>query len=318
VLGRNHHRCHARCKSELHATPGSNNNTCNLFPDGQDEPATIILSVFPLQKSVRLPTDVLTLNLYEPRYLALSEYILSKSIPAFGAIYASDKAQLIKMGVGPIVPMLDVGDIGTLCHVQASEEGLVPSIDGTVMRRRIRLNALAIGRFRIEKVLHDGCGGGSSEEFAEGGPPPFLVVKASLVRDSNVLPLLSEEEAKQFQQLEEQVRLLATQQRKSQLLDAIKDDTSNSLSDEYSSSPVDDRDVAQTSNLMTANDVLELTESLGIKDQRQEILSFAAASTLRTLEQSANDMLSLLRMESTVERLEQVLEQRQRPNFWRF
>jgi hypothetical protein len=56
------------------------------------------LPVFPLRKSIRLPTESLTLNLYEDRYIALSEFILEQKQPIFGALYSSDKPQIVKAG----------------------------------------------------------------------------------------------------------------------------------------------------------------------------------------------------------------------------
>lgn len=79
------------------------------------ETSSFILPIFPLRKSIKLPGETLTLNLYEERYLAMAEWILlgttgaissrivdtrtnSKSNASslsssmmFGALYASDK-----------------------------------------------------------------------------------------------------------------------------------------------------------------------------------------------------------------------------------
>eukprot|EP00980_Cylindrotheca_fusiformis_P015449 scaffold4343_cov144-Cylindrotheca_fusiformis.AAC.27 len=133
--------------------------------------------VFPLRKSVLLPTETLKLNLYEPRYLAMSEHILEQDDPLFGALYASEKPQIVKGGKGPIIPMLDVGDIGVVCFVKDWEEGTVPTQDPSFTRRRIRLNALAVSRFRIEEIVCDGAASARLDD------PSFILVRASIVTD---------------------------------------------------------------------------------------------------------------------------------------
>jgi hypothetical protein len=147
------------------------------------------LPIFPLRKRVRVPTDELKLNLYEERYLSMSEYILfQQDLPFFGALFSSDKPQLVAKGSSPVVPMLDIGDFGVLCLVHDWFEGKVPTGSGD-LRRRIRLNAIGIGRFRIENILHDGTG--STTSFPIGPTTddaskslPFILVEASFVFDN--------------------------------------------------------------------------------------------------------------------------------------
>lgn len=118
---------------------------------------TIEIPIFPLRKFPRLPTDRLTLNLYEERYLQMAEFILSSTPPYFGAIYVAGKPQLVSSGGrGPIVPILQSGDIGTLFRVCDSEENMVPTIGNQIVRRRIKLNAIGISRFRIVSIVSDG------------------------------------------------------------------------------------------------------------------------------------------------------------------
>jgi hypothetical protein len=100
--------------------------------------------------------------------------------PLFGALYASNKAQLVARGTGPIVPMVEPGDVGVLCLVQRSAVGDIPTVGGEEMRRRIRLEAVAVGRFVIDRVLHSGYGGG----LATTQPPlPYIVAETELVFD---------------------------------------------------------------------------------------------------------------------------------------
>lgn len=115
----------------------------------------IRIPVFPLRRTVRLPTEPLTLNLYEERYLELAEYVLQQGYPYFGAIYSSDKPQIVRNGTGPIVPLFERGDSGVLFLVQDSEDGMVPTRGGT-LRRRIRLVTRGSVRFQIEDVLQNG------------------------------------------------------------------------------------------------------------------------------------------------------------------
>jgi len=141
------------------------------------KPSTFHLPIFPLRKTVRFPTDSLRLNLYEPRYLALCEHVLAQpdDRKLFGAAFASHKAQLIRGGVEPIVPVFERGDVGVVCYVHDSLEG--PTRDGTCERRRIRFNAIAIARFRIESILQNG-GGGMDDS-------PFVMAEVSWLFDSD-------------------------------------------------------------------------------------------------------------------------------------
>lgn len=130
-----------------------------------NEHETMSIPVFPLRKRVRFPTDQLTFNLYEERYLQMAEYILGEQsstshqrspLPVLGIVYGSHKPQMVRKGTGPIFPMVSVGDFGVLCIVQNSEEAYVPTIGGTEQRRRIRLEVQGIVRFRIEQIVQHG------------------------------------------------------------------------------------------------------------------------------------------------------------------
>ena len=139
------------------------------------------LPVFPLRKTVRFPTDRLTLNLYEERYLQMSEFILSQPTKFFGAFYSSESPQFVVSAMdGPIVPLIEPGDIGVVCHVQKSSDDMIPTRSGDT-RRRIRLDTLAVARFQVERVVEDGCcmvGNGENKL-------PFIMVDASWIRDQD-------------------------------------------------------------------------------------------------------------------------------------
>mmetsp|Transcript_8497 Transcript_8497/g.14082 ORF Transcript_8497/g.14082 Transcript_8497/m.14082 type:complete len:275 (-) Transcript_8497:547-1371(-) len=134
---------------------------------------TLTLPIFPLRKAVRVPTETLTLNLYEERYLAMSEYILSQETQLFGTLYCSDKPQIVHGGQGAIVPMVEVGDIGAIFNVFQHEEGMVPTATEGYSRRRIRLQALGTSRFQIVKILHPGY----NTKF------PFILAEVEPVED---------------------------------------------------------------------------------------------------------------------------------------
>ena len=159
---------------------------------------SFLLPIFPLRKRVRFPSDQLTLNLYEPRYIAMCDYILQRPDTTsedatddprsnhrlFGAIYTASKPQIVPQSSGPIVPVLSKGDIGTLCvifdHLERTSRTGTQQYgnDG----RKIRLNAVGVCRFRIEEVVQDGTAGfGDGKDDLLG---PFILVRASIVHDS--------------------------------------------------------------------------------------------------------------------------------------
>jgi Lon protease-like protein len=249
----------------------------NEDPIVLEKDSIIILPVFPLQKSVRLPTESLRLNLYEERYLAMSEFILEQDLPVFGALYASDKPQIVKGGQGPIVPMIDVGDIGVLCFVKDWEDGMVPTRYPSFTTRRIRLNALAVSRFRIEEIVNDGTMSPQSKD------PSFIIVKASLVTDNN-----SSENVPTKEQIS---------RTKDDLRRRIEAKSSIVESDNESA----ERIVDEISSIVSYKDY-------GKDDQRSEIFSFVAASMLCPESESPVLRTSLLQVVSTEERLRQISE----------
>jgi Lon protease-like protein len=133
--------------------------------------------IFPLRKTVRLPTESLTLNLYEERYIDMAEAILASPNVSFGVIYSSHKPQIIKHGgfSSPVVPILEPGDIGVLCQVTESEDRMIATVGGQA-RRRIRLQAQGLARFQVLQVVHNGYA-------TIDGSLPFIVVQAELYQD---------------------------------------------------------------------------------------------------------------------------------------
>lgn len=136
-----------------------------------NEEDSMILPIFPLRKNVWLPTEGKQLNLYEDRYLALSEYVIEN--PKYGAIYCSDKPQMVSKATDPIVPLLEPGDIGVLCRLLSSDNRMVSTAEEGYKRRLIELNAALVGRFEVESILHKGY----------GDEVPFILVRARRIQD---------------------------------------------------------------------------------------------------------------------------------------
>ncbi|KAL7572837.1 hypothetical protein ACA910_014691 [Epithemia clementina (nom. ined.)] len=148
----------------------------------------LALPIFPLRKSVRFPTDSLTLNLYEPRYLDMAEYILQENDGIFGALYISNKAHVVQEnGCGPIVPLLQSGDVGTVFQVQFHEEAMIPTIGGE-QRRRIRLESTGIMRFQIQSILQNGFSSSSSSSSSKMNRDSFILAEALCYSDDPISP----------------------------------------------------------------------------------------------------------------------------------
>lgn len=174
--------CLLACIPDVTASQIGNKGEREVSFKPHEQQGPMVLPVFPLRKTVRLPTEVLTLNLYEERYLDMAGFILKQDNPRFfGAMYTSDKPQIVKQGSGPIVPILREGDIGVIFEVNDSLESMIPTI-GMDDRRRIRLVGTGQSRFIVHRILHDGYGGevGRDKTLAL----PFILVEAFMIRDS--------------------------------------------------------------------------------------------------------------------------------------
>ena len=155
----------------------------------------LTIPIFPLRKTVKLPTDNMTLNLYESRYIQMVEEAVlntgtstttaalaatygtgidisgtndQSSVPLFGAIYTTHLPHIVvppsiittspnnptendKNSNTYIVPILEPNMIGSLFIVTNHTTTIQQN-----ERKVIRLNATAILRFRIIKILHTG------------------------------------------------------------------------------------------------------------------------------------------------------------------
>jgi hypothetical protein len=282
--------------------------------DFSDSCDVVLLPIFPLRKRVRFPTDTLMLNLYEERYLAMSEFILSSQdstqkippsdsqtllAPIFGAIYSSDKPQIVANGgSSPITPMLSRGDVGVLCLVKDWMDGMMPTrkngrnsnafegdnqqddaeVDTTAFQRRIRLNAVAVTRFCILKIVQES---------------PFIVVEAQVWRDDRTFDY----DTTQLKGLEQELRRVLQQK--------------SAASDQEVNAPNGDAVTAfSTTNTLEAVEEICSTvryNGIGSVDQRNELISFLAISTLT--DGAANiispkDLSSMLRTKSLQKRMD--------------
>lgn len=233
--------------------------------------STIELPLFPLRKFVRVPTDTLSVNLYEERYLAMSEYILDQSSQMFGAIYSSDKPQIVKGGVGPIVPLLGVGDVGLICVVDEWYDDMVPTRDITYNRRRIKLNAVAVSRFQIEEIIDDGM-----------QQPYFIRAKVSVLKDA---PLSVSEEDSDLNSIENDVRKKVI--------------SKEGMEAEASTNALIDKLVSLAS-----------IEGYSEKEQRDEAFSFVATKLLSPENPSPEMIQKLLQVTNTKDRFQRILEWR--------
>jgi hypothetical protein len=204
----------SKSKNTFRATEPRNNN---------EKAASLSLPIFPLRKKIRLPTETLTLNLYEERYLTMAESILDSKCALFGAVFASDKPQIVSRGTGPIVPLIDPGDVGVLFIVTDHAENMIPTVGG-IKRRRIRLVATAIGRFEAQSILNDGYSFESSCPFIVADTRLFCDVALTeqdtidakeqckfIAQNSGPFGNLSESEFQQILELSQQVDLVVSE-----------------------------------------------------------------------------------------------------------
>lgn len=318
--------------------------------------SSLRLPLFPLRKRVRFPTDQLTLNLYEDRYLQMSEYILfhqqkqqqqqqqrklqqssNISVPIFGVIYSSDKPQLIAKGSDPIVPMLDPGDVGVICVVLDWMDGMVPTgmslssirSETPSLRRRIRLNAIAVGRFSIERIVHDGTGCSSSttknndddydhpdDDDGDGEVRemlPFILADTKVLIDDYTLDVVDKD---LIGAVEDELRKIFNNDDRS-FIESSSDEagdpatlTRPEMSSRGSLSPTELVDLV-TSIVQYCDDDNFNHDINRQSQQRNELISFLAASALSKVTPSLaspRTMSTLLKLQSTEKRFHRLLD----------
>ena len=267
---------------------------------------TLILPIFPLRQAVKLPTEAITLNLYEERYLELSEYVISSNEQIFGGLYCSQKAQILKNGISPIVPIVEVGDVGVICKVVYHAEAMIPTVEGS-MRRRIKLEALAVGRFRIDRVIHNGYG---NSFIGEETACPFILAKVSRIDDvppsEEEILLMSKLETKLFNRVKDQEGFA---------LDRVNWNLDNTDDkDEVIQAPLTPSLFSpgviygKQDKMSTYNEAIcswERVETHLDNHRRQQLFSFAMVS-LVSMNKPASEILHTLECLSTYERLQYV------------
>lgn len=155
------------------------------------------IPIFPLQKRVLLPSEDLVLNLYEERYLQLAEQFTlttptttnNRTFPSLiGAVPSTEKPHILSKGSGPIVPILEPGDLGVVCTVISASESQIPTLDGG-STRRIRLQCIAWCRIELIEIISMGT--------AAVAPPstrtdpsllPYITAKYRLLAPTSLSP----------------------------------------------------------------------------------------------------------------------------------
>jgi hypothetical protein len=251
---------------------------------------SLILPIFPLRKAVRLPTETLTLNLYEERYLAMSEYVLESDQQLFGALFSSDKPQVVKEGgMGKIVPMIQPGDIGVIFVLEDSEELRIPKQEGAPPRRQIRLVGRGAGRFQIQRILHNGYGEDSL---------PFIVAEAILLHD-DYSPFVSDEDRLNLERnLWDKAIKMNIDGRSSSLSNRNNEDEESFDKEGFGMDCSNDLVEGLVAKLPYREALTEQT----LEEMKAELRSFALASALIS-DSSSKDRLEMLRTSSVRSRL---------------
>lgn len=135
--------------------------------------------VFPLRQP-RFPTESLTLNLFEDRYLALARAVVSSPQRTFAAVYCGDVASVLPRGSSPPTPLVGESNVGVLCEVVRSHQSSKEEGRGC----SIRLEATAFARCVVQSVV---------SSPATGGQLPYVVVEAAPLVDDGERTVTDEE-----------------------------------------------------------------------------------------------------------------------------
>jgi Lon protease-like protein len=98
------------------------------------------LPVFPLRGAILLPRASLTLNVFEPRYLALVDHALAED-RLFGVVQPAPEAGAAESPAGKSFPVRLVGCAGRIHSFTENDDG------------RVTVSLAGIARFRIERDL---------------------------------------------------------------------------------------------------------------------------------------------------------------------
>ncbi len=256
----------------------TNNDNDNNYNQVQAWSTTREIPIFPLRKFPRFPTDRLTLNLYEERYLQMADCIITSPLPCFGAIYVAGKPQLVTGGgSGPIVPLLQPGDIGTLFRITNSHEDLLSMNENNYSQRKIKLDAIGIARFRITRIVSDGT-------LVSGVAPrsteqrPFIRADVTLLGDE-----------------QDPTSKLRTRYKYNEILQSLQRSTSDSIDP-----------LLEFTQVYSA--IAMMNDELCHQYNYDELFSFFALSRLVNAKKSPSKLISFLESQSTEERITSLLD----------
>ena len=118
--------------------------------DTYDSPADLpsVLPVFPLRGAILLPRATLTLNVFEPRYLALVDHVLANE-RLMGVVQPAGDAGTVESPQGKAFPVRSVGCLGRITAFNETDEGpLVISLTG-ISRFEVGVEAGSDAPFRL-------------------------------------------------------------------------------------------------------------------------------------------------------------------------
>lgn len=100
----------------------------SLYDSPADLPA--VLPVFPLRGAILLPRASLTLNVFEPRYLALVDYALANE-RLMGVVQPAGNAESSESPKGKVFPVRPVGCLGRITAFNETDDGpIIISLTG--------------------------------------------------------------------------------------------------------------------------------------------------------------------------------------------
>lgn len=121
----------------------------DLYRSASDLPN--VLPVFPLRGAILLPRASLTLNVFEPRYLALVDHALAGT-RLIGVVQPAPEAGSGESPQGKIFPLRRVGCAGRITSFTESEDGRVVVALAGVARFRIGRDVEGEEPFRVCQI----------------------------------------------------------------------------------------------------------------------------------------------------------------------
>lgn len=135
--------------------------TTDRYHGPQDLPASIPL--FPLRGAILLPRATLPLNVFEPRYLALVEDVMSRGrligIVQPDTEHDHDKPHRIESPQGNAVPLKRVGCVGRVTTYQELDDGRILITLTGISRFSIAGERKSAAPYRTAEVVYEGFEG---------------------------------------------------------------------------------------------------------------------------------------------------------------